>query len=139
MSAPPPNDHEINRRVRAVLSRHWVDLASTNFASRKGIVRVSGDLKRVGPQAGRPVEATSLNILDSEMRRLSGMQRVHFDLANWRRTEEGEWVRIDRETHAQGEAEDETEGQVEGDAAPHAGPDCDEPPAPLPSRPAPES
>jgi hypothetical protein len=130
MSAPPPNDHEINRRVRAVLSRHWVDLASTNFASRKGIVRVSGDLKRVGPQAGRPMESTSLNILDSEMRRLSGVQRVHFDLANWRRTEDGEWVRVDREKP---EAKGEAEGEPEPEAA------QGEPPAPLPSRPAPES
>ena len=125
MSTPPPNDHEINRRIRAVLSRHWVDLASTNFASRKGIVRVSGDLKRVGPQAGRSLESTSLTILDSEMRRLKGVQRVHFDLANWRRTEDGEWVRIDKQEHA-------GEDEPEGGAPPQAG---DEPPPALPSQP----
>jgi hypothetical protein len=100
MSAPPPNDHEINRKVRAVLSRHWVDLSSTAFASRKGIVRLTGDLKRVGPQAGRPMESMSMNVLDSELKRVGGVQRVHFDLANWRRTEEGEWVRVDREPPA---------------------------------------
>jgi hypothetical protein len=124
MSAPPPNDHEINRRVRGVLSRHWVDLLSTSFVSRKGIVRVTGDLKRVGPQAGRALESTTLTVLDSEMRRLKGVQRVHFDLANWRRTEDGEWVRIDRQEH---EAEDESEGS----APPQ---DEGEPPAPLPSQ-----
>jgi hypothetical protein len=125
MSAPPPNDHEINRRIRAVLSRHWVDLASTNFASRKGIVRVTGDLKRVGPQAGRSLESTTLTVLDSEMRRLKGVQRVHFDVANWRRTEDGEWVRIDHQEHeAQGEAEDAPPAQGEG-----------EPPPALPSQP----
>jgi len=125
MSAPPPNDHEINRRIRAVLSRHWVDLASTNFASRKGIVRVTGDLKRVGPQAGRSLESTTLTVLDSEMRRLKGVQRVHFDLANWRRTEDGEWVRIDKQEH-------ETEGESD-EAAPSQ--DEGEPPPALPSQP----
>lgn len=113
MSAPPPNDHEINRKVRAVLSRHWVDLSSTAFASRKGIVRVTGDLKRVGPQAGRPMESTSLNILDTEVRRVSGVQRVHFDLANWRRTEEGEWIRIDREPPPALPARADQAGQAE--------------------------
>ena len=125
MSTPPPNDHEINRRIRAVLSRHWVDLASTNFASRKGIVRLTGDLKRVGPQAGRPLESTSLTILDSEMRRQKGVQRVHFELANWRRTEDGEWVRVEKQEHA---SEDEPE---EG-APPQDG---SEPPPALPSQP----
>jgi|SoiMethySBSTD1v2_1073268.scaffolds.fasta_scaffold2083659_1 hypothetical protein len=125
MSTPPPNDHEINRRIRAVLSRHWVDLASTNFASRKGIVRLTGDLKRVGPQAGRPLESTSLTILDSEIRRQKGVQRVHFDLANWRRTEDGEWVRVEKQEH-------ESEDELEEGAPP---PDGAEPPPALPSQP----
>ena len=125
MSTPPPNDHEINRRIRAVLSRHWVDLASTNFASRKGIVRVTGDLKRIGPQAGRSLESTSLTNLDSEMRRLKGVQRVHFDLANWRRTEDGEWVRVDKQEHSdEDEPEEGTPPQ-----------DDVEPPPALPSQP----
>ncbi len=34
------SDHEINRGVRSVLTRHWVDLSKTAFASRRGIVRV---------------------------------------------------------------------------------------------------
>lgn len=109
------NDHEINRGVRGVLSRHWVDLSSTNFASRQGVVRLMGELRRVGPQSDQALENTNLIALDTELRRLRGVRRVHFDLANWRRNEDGEWVRSERQV--------ETTRRTPG-AAGGGGPEC---------------
>jgi len=90
------NDHEINRGVRGVLTRHWVDLSSTNFASRKGIVRLMGELRRIGPDASTALESTNIVAIDAELRRIRGVQRVHLDLANWRRNEDGDWEPIER-------------------------------------------
>lgn len=100
------NDHDINRGVRGVLSRHWVDLSSTSFASRKGIVRVAGELRRMGPYSSQSLESTSLTALDGELRRLRGVRRVHIDLPNWRRTEDGQWVRVDRRPERESKAAD---------------------------------
>jgi len=105
------SDPEINRGVRQVLTRHWYDLSKTNFASRRGIVRMIGELRKVGRGQDGQVESAQLETLDTELRRLKGVQRVHFDLDNWRRNDDGEWVpvedaardeRADRELYADG-------------------------------------
>jgi hypothetical protein len=90
------SDPEINRNVRQVLTRNWYDLTKTNFASRRGIVRMMGELKKLGREGETRLEPTHLEALDGELRRVRGVQRIHFDLANWRRNEEGEWVPIER-------------------------------------------
>jgi len=101
------SDLEINRGVRSVLTRHWLDLSKTNFASRRGIVRLMGELKRLGAETGKPLEARNLETLDTEIKRLRGVDRVHFDLANWRKNEEGEWISIEDEDVSERDLGDE--------------------------------
>jgi len=91
------NDHEIHRGVRGVLTRHWVDLSSTSFVSCKGIVRLMGELKRMGSASNATLESTNIVAIDAELRRLRGVQRVHFDLANWRKSADGEWEPVERQ------------------------------------------
>jgi hypothetical protein len=91
------SDQEINRGVRGVLSRHWVDLTATNFASRQGVVRLIGELRRVGQRSEESLESTNIVALDAELRKLRGVRRVHLDLSNWRRDEEGQWIPVVRE------------------------------------------
>ena len=91
------SDQEINRGVRGVLSRHWVDLTATNFASRQGVVRLIGELRRVGQRSEESLESTNIVALDAELRKLRGVRRVHLDLSNWRRDEEGQWIAVVRE------------------------------------------
>ena len=105
------SDQEINCGVRSVLSRHWVDLSKTNFASRRGIVRLMGELRRLGAESSKPLEPQNLEALDSEIKRLRGVDRVHFDLANWRKNSEGEWEPT---------SEDETQALDHGDEPPPA-------------------
>jgi len=85
------SDHEINRGVRSVLTRHWVDLSKTAFASRRGIVRVMGEMRRMGPESDKPLDPTNLEVIDSELRRVNGVARVHMDLINWRKNAGGDW------------------------------------------------
>jgi len=89
------SDHDINRGVRSVLSRHWVDMTKTNFLSRRGILRMMGELRRLGADASAPIRPQVLDTLDQELKRVRGVRRVHYDLANWRRDEGGEWRPIE--------------------------------------------
>jgi len=95
------SDQEINRGVRGILSRHWVDLTATNFASRQGVVRLMGELRRIGQRSEESLESTNIVALDAELRKLRGVRRVHMDLTNWRRDEEGQWVQVAREKPAE--------------------------------------
>lgn len=89
------NDPEINQGVRQVLTRNWFDLTRTNFASRRGIVRMMGELKKLGRDKDGKLEPAHLEQLDRELSRLKGVERVHFDLANWQRNDDGKWVPVD--------------------------------------------
>jgi len=91
------SDHEINRGVRGVLTRHWVDLSSTNFASRKGVVRLVGELRRMGSDPASSLESTNIVAIDAELRRIRGVQRVHLDVTNWRRNDDGDWEPVERQ------------------------------------------
>ena len=92
-----------------MLNRHWVDLTKTAFASRRGIVRLMGEVRRMGPGGQEPLAPTSLEAIDSELRRVTGVHRVHYDLANWRKRSDGAWERIDgtpRHTGSSGQGAD---------------------------------
>ena len=98
------SDPEINRGVRQVLTRHWYDLSKTNFASRRGIVRMIGELRKLGREQDGKLDPSQLESLDTELRHLEGVQRVHFDLDNWRRNDDGQWVPVD-ESHRDAQAD----------------------------------
>jgi hypothetical protein len=109
------SDQEINRGVRTVLTRHWVDLTKTAFASRRGIVRLMGEMRRIGPETGKRLDPTHLEVMETELKRVTGVTRVHFDLSNWRRNSEGEWELVEEARHRlrsnpPGEDGDETTG-----------------------------
>ncbi len=117
------SDQEINRGVRTVLTRHWVDLTKTAFASRRGIVRLMGEIRRMGPDALKPLDPTNLEVIDHELKRVNGVARVHFDLVNWHKSDEGEWEPVASPTHrpgsngpgADGEGPLEIDPNIEGD------------------------
>ena len=88
-------DLDINQGVRQVLSRNWYDLTKTNFASRQGIVRMIGELQKLGREAELNQEPAQIENLKTELQRLKGVRQVHFDFANWRRNEDGEWVPVE--------------------------------------------
>jgi len=108
-------DQEINRGVRSVLSRHWVDLTKTNFLTRQGVLRMMGELRRIGAEASTPMKPRILETLDKELKRVHGVRRVQYDLSNWRRNEDGEWRPIARPSHRSRSSELEEEARAEGE------------------------
>ena len=85
------SDIKINSWVRGVLAKHWIDFQGLQFGSYQGTVRLSGELRYLGMRESFSTEALKLGLIENEIRGLSGVKRVHVDLANWRKNSRGEW------------------------------------------------
>ena len=99
----PTIDLQINSKIRAILARHWVDAEKLQFRTTGGTVRFHGVLARQGSFAGCEVDATLVEVLISEIRRISGVQKVYFT-----------GVEIERRNLRIGETEDGDIGSFEG-------------------------
>jgi hypothetical protein len=77
------DDLEINRHIRRVLVRHWIDLGRLSFRSVNGVVWLRGTLQRLlGVQ-----EALTGSIIESifqEIINFPGVKRIHAEFDNWR-------------------------------------------------------
>ncbi len=84
-------DTQIRAGLRAVLTRHHVDLSKTSFSCARGVVRLLGELRRHGVGPTQSLELGEMDTLERELGAVKGVARVHFELANWRRLASGEW------------------------------------------------
>ena len=85
------SDFRINSKVRAVLAKHWIDLQSIRFGSFRGVVRLMGELRRLGGGSSSARDEFQLDVLEGEIKRIRGVKRVYFDLVNWERSATGQW------------------------------------------------
>jgi hypothetical protein len=90
------SDFQINARVRSVLAKHWIDTQRVKFGSFKGTVRFSGQIHPLGDRSATHLDGSKLEIIESELKRIRGVLRVFFDLANWRKSETGKWICQDK-------------------------------------------
>ena len=103
-------DLELNCGVRAVLSRHWIDLTKTSFFARKGHVRLGGEVKVLGDARKKESTADALKATEAEIRRLRDVQTVSFEFTNWVRDSAGVWICLEKK-----EEEAVRDPQPEGD------------------------
>jgi len=85
-------DLDINRCVRTVLVKHWIDLGRLSVRSNDGKLYIRGALQRI---AGVNEELTSA-IVDSmfaEMKRIRNVRQVYPALENWS-NDTGSWTPI---------------------------------------------
>ena len=81
--------------VRRALVRHYIDLDRLSIVPVRGTVIVSGELhviRRDKKSRGQESTGSLLNLLEEELRRCHGVQRVRFDLDNWTRDDLGNWI-----------------------------------------------
>jgi len=72
------NDLDINSKIRAILTRHWIDADRLRFRTTAGTVRFHGTLARQGSLMVCDVEATLIEVLINEIRHVPGVQKVYF-------------------------------------------------------------
>jgi hypothetical protein len=92
----PVSDFQINSRARAVLARNWVDLQQVRFGSFRGTVRVSGQLSYLGERFSAAPDPAKLENIERELRQIPGLERVYFDLTNWRKDTAGRWECLEK-------------------------------------------
>lgn len=87
------SDFRINSKVRSVLSRHWIDLSMLGFSSINGTVRLTGTLCRLSSES-ETAQLTKQSVaqLESELTTIREIKRVYFDLTNWRKDSNRDWV-----------------------------------------------
>ena len=75
-------DLEINRDIRKVLVRHWIDLGQLSVRSTSGRVSIRGSLRRI---EGFNEELTGpiVDRMFADVRRLPAISRVAIELDNW--------------------------------------------------------
>ena len=93
-------DMAVNRQVRNVMARNWINMQRLDFASTHGTVYMRGrmsflksqkvaDGKEERDRAG--VSPSILNHIDKEIRKIPGVRAVSWQIDGWQRTGIG-WV-----------------------------------------------
>jgi hypothetical protein len=85
------SDTQIRAGLRSVLARHGIDTAKASFTCTKGVVRLLGQLVHRGAVASESMRPYEMDSLETDLRGVKGVARVHFDLANWQRERSGRW------------------------------------------------
>ncbi len=98
--------------VRRALIRHWIDLDQLTVSPQRGYVRVSGRIELIQRDAELQGMASLLLILEEEIRRVKGVDRVLFDLDNWTKNSEGDWVPTERESSRSSVSSGSTKGTM---------------------------
>ena len=99
-----PSDLDINRHIRKVLVKHWIDLGRLSIRTTRGKVAIHGFLDRIAGSQER-LSTSLVDAMFNEIERINGVERTTIELANWTNTE-GKWVQLDRDRKmAQSEAQ----------------------------------
>ena len=97
----PPNDLDINRHIRKVLVKHWVDLGRLSIRTTKGKVMIRGFLDRISGMQDR-LSTPVVEAMFAEIEKIYGVVNTNVDLSNWIRNE-GKWTPMDKGKKAPGQ------------------------------------
>jgi hypothetical protein len=89
-----PNDLDINRCIRKVLVKHWVDLGRLFIRTTRGKVTVHGILDRITGTKENLTPAIVEAMLN-EIERIHGIERLTIDFVNWKKNQ-GKWSLIEQ-------------------------------------------
>lgn len=89
----------INRAVRSVLVRHWIDLGRLSVRTTSGKVYIHGALMRL-PGVADELTSTIVHAMFDEVDRIRGVRRTMITLDNWHRDGTDAWRRVGDEAGA---------------------------------------
>jgi len=89
---PDTRDLDINRNLRKVFIRHWIDLGRVFFRSVNGAVTVRGALERIAG-VSELLSPTIVETIFMELNRVPDVKRITASLDNWKQ-EAGVWQRV---------------------------------------------
>ncbi|NCC50811.1 MAG: hypothetical protein EOM20_06290 [Spartobacteria bacterium] len=88
---------ELNRKVRAILVRHWIDLGRISIMVSPGAVRLRGSLCRL-PGCETPLSSQIIEAMFRDIRMVQGISRVNGEFDNWKQDAPGcLWRQVEKE------------------------------------------
>lgn len=88
------SDLDINREVRRILVKHWIDLGRISVRSSQGRVLIRGSLLRI-PGTTQELTTPIVESMFSAMQRLRGVKHLTAHVDNWIK-EGGRWRPFER-------------------------------------------
>lgn len=82
------SDLDINRHIRQVFVRFWIDLGRLSIRTTNGVVMLRGLLQKV-PGASGDLNTSTVGVLFSDIKRIQGVKRVTSEFTNWIQTGDG--------------------------------------------------
>lgn len=86
------DDLDINRAIRSILVKHWIDLGRLSVRSTDGKVWVRGELHRISGVA-ETLTSAIVSALFEDIRRIRNIRQVYTALENWS-TDSGSWQQV---------------------------------------------
>ncbi|MDD4869079.1 MAG: hypothetical protein PHR77_00865 [Kiritimatiellae bacterium] len=83
-------DLDINRGIRTVLVKHWIDLGRLSVRSSDGKVWIRGALLRIAG-VNEELSAPIVDAMFAEIKRIKNVRQVYPALENWN-NDSGSWV-----------------------------------------------
>lgn len=87
-------DLEINRRVRKVLVRHWIDLGRIGIHSANGSLTLRGTITCLAG-VSQELDASGLENIFREINRIENVKRVSTQFENWVEMD-GTWKKVEK-------------------------------------------
>jgi hypothetical protein len=85
---------EINRKLRSIMIKHWIDLGRISIRTVRDRVFLHGSLQRLPGSRGE-VNVSVVETIFDEIRRVKGVRHIRVELDNWRQVGAGNsWVQI---------------------------------------------
>jgi hypothetical protein len=85
-------DLDVNRHVRTVLVRHWIDLGRIAIRSMDGKLWIHGSLHRIGG-VNEELTASIVQTMFEEIKRIRNVRHILANLDNWT-NDSGAWQPI---------------------------------------------
>jgi hypothetical protein len=76
------NDLDINRSVRKVMVKHWIDLGRIWVRCANGRVHIHGTLARI-TGVGEDLTPAIVSTMFDEIERLPGIKNIRVEIDNW--------------------------------------------------------
>ncbi len=95
-------DLDINRNVRKILVKHFIDLGCLSLRSSNGRVTIRGELMRIFGVAEK-LSPPIVETIFGDIKRISGVKHIDIELENWT-NEGGRWHQRKTETKSDHQA-----------------------------------
>ncbi|MCX7702940.1 MAG: hypothetical protein N2234_02400 [Planctomycetota bacterium] len=77
-------DIAISAAVRRIFARHWVDNTLVSVMAHRGVVHITGIMHKVNAIDEKDdIGEDTLQIIESEIKRIKGVKRIIFSLDGW--------------------------------------------------------